>query len=166
MAVVKETLVVRRARHAEIGSIASILRRAFQEFRPLYTPEAYALTTPDSKAIEQRWLEGPVWVAMLAGKLVGTVAAVPNKGSLYIRSMAVLPQARGKGIGRLLLAEVEREAIERGYRRMLLSTTPFLHAAIRLYEQFGFQKTLEGPHDLAGTPLIGMEKRLADSAAG
>jgi hypothetical protein len=29
-----------------------------------------------------------------------------------------------------------------------------------LYEKFGFQRTGEGPHELAGTPLFTMEKKL------
>jgi len=41
---------------------------------------------------------------------------------------------------------------------MLLSTTPFLDDAIRLYQRFGFERIREGPHDLAGTPLFTMEK--------
>jgi len=41
---------------------------------------------------------------------------------------------------------------------MLLSTTPFLDDAIRLYQRFGFERIREGLHDLAGTPLFTMEK--------
>ena len=47
-----------------------------------------------------------------------------------------------------------------GFQRMFLSTTPFLLAAVRLYEQFGFQPTDAGPRELFGTPLFTMEKRL------
>jgi len=47
---------------------------------------------------------------------------------------------------------------ERGCKRLYLSTTPFLHSAIRLYERCGFRRTDEGPHDLFGTPLFTMEK--------
>lgn len=42
----------------------------------------------------------------------------------------------------------------------VLSTTPFLARAIRLYEQSGFQPTTEGPSDLFGTPLFTMVKTL------
>jgi len=72
--------------------------------------------------------------------------------------MAVVPSARGQGIGKILLEEVETFARAGGFRRMVLSTTPFLDDAIRLYERFGFKRTADEPHDLAGTPLFTMEK--------
>jgi hypothetical protein len=43
---------------------------------------------------------------------------------------------------------------------LLLSTTPFLASAIRLYEQYGFVKSDRGPQNLFGTPLFAMEKPL------
>jgi ribosomal protein S18 acetylase RimI-like enzyme len=80
--------------------------------------------------------------------------------SLYIRSMAVLPEARGHRIGEQLLSEVERYAVVKGFRQLTLSATPILNRAIRLYEKFGFAPSDAG--DLYGTPLISMEKELND----
>jgi putative acetyltransferase len=91
---------------------------------------------------------------------VGTVAAKPESLALYVRSMAITPQARGLGLGKLLLEQVEAFAIAQGLRRLYLSTTPFLSSAIRLYEQFGFQRTNDGPHELWGTALFTMAKTL------
>jgi GNAT superfamily N-acetyltransferase len=59
-----------------------------------------------------------------------------------------------------LLQHVEDWATSQGCSRLFFSTTPFLSAAIRLYEKFGFRRTGEGPHELAGTPLFTMEKKL------
>jgi hypothetical protein len=58
------------------------------------------------------------------------------------------------------MQQVESYAAEHGYGRLFLSTTPFLDGAIALYESTGFRRTNEGPHDLYGTPLFTMEKRL------
>jgi len=74
--------------------------------------------------------------------------------------MAVLPTARGQGTGELLLLQIESYATEQGCGRLVLSTTPFLRRAIRLYEKFGFRRNGGGPHDLCGTPLFTMEKVL------
>ena len=46
-----------------------------------------------------RMQEGPVWVALREGAVLGTVAAVVKGESVYIRGMAVLPSARGSGAG-------------------------------------------------------------------
>lgn len=141
-------------------SIAAVLRQAFLEYEPLYTPQGFAATTPTAEQIEDRWEEGPVWVAMQDEAVVGTVAVVPKGESLYVRSMAIVQAARGQGVGKLLLEEAERFARENGFQRMFLSTTPFLDRAIRLYEHFGFRRTEAGPHELHGTPLFTMEKVL------
>ena len=101
-----------------------------------------------------------MWVALQTDDIVGTVSAVSQGDDLYIRGMAVLPRARGQKIGELLLMQMEGFALAYGYRRLILSTTPFLTHAIRLYEHFGFRRSSEGPHDLSGTPLLTMTKRL------
>jgi len=71
--------------------------------------------------------------------------------------MAVLPSARGQGIGKILFAEVQRFARAGGFQGMLLSTTPSLDDAIRLHECCGF---VMGHTKLASTPLFTMEKDL------
>ncbi len=92
--------------------------------------------------------------------IVGTVSVVPKGQSLYIRGMAVIPSARGQKLGELLLSHVESFALASGFKRLFLSTTPFLSGAIRLYERFGFQRIADGPQELFGTPLFTMEKIL------
>ena len=153
-------LLVRLATIGEASAIASALRGAFAEYKALYTPGAFAITTPTTEQIQNRWSEGPVWIALQGRRAVGTVAAVPKGQALYIRSMGIRPEARGQGLGRLLLEQVESFAKRQGFKQMFLSTTPFLHRAIRLYEQLGFVRTSDGPHELQGTPLFTMEKPL------
>ena len=104
-----------------------------------------------------------MWVAKEGGTVVGTVSAIERGEEVYIRSMALLPSARGRGIGRRLLAQVEAFAVSRGARRLSLTTTPFLTAAIRLYERAGFRRA-SGPLDLCGTPLFAMAKELSAKA--
>jgi len=152
--------LIRKAHIEESATLASILRQAFLEYEPLYTPAAFAATTPASDQIQQRWDEGPVWVAVRNLDLLGTVAAVPKPNGLYIRSMAVLPHCRRQGIAHQLLEVIESYAVADHYNRLFLNTTPFLNSAIRLYKQFGFQPSDEGPNDLFGTPLFAMEKHL------
>jgi GNAT superfamily N-acetyltransferase len=151
---------VRRAAPEDAPTIAAVLRAAFAEYAPLYTPGGLAATTPSADLIAARFAEGPVWVAVRDGAVVATVAAVPRAGGVYVRSMAALPEARGHGAGQRLLAEIERYAAERGAERLFLSTTPFLARAIRLYEAAGFRHTDAPPHELFGTPLVTMVKQL------
>lgn len=158
-------LTIRVALLKDVEAIACILQSSFAEFEPLYTPAAFASTTPTAQQIRARWNEGPVWVALQDEDVVATVAAVPKNTGLYVRSMAVRPDARGQGIARKLLDEVENFAILHHHKRLFLSTTPFLHDAIHLYERFGFGRSSEGPQDLFETPLFTMEKQLQHNEA-
>jgi len=154
-------LRLRRARAGDEIAISSVLLEAFREYLPQYTPAGFAATTPSPSEVLQRMEEGPVWVAMIEPDIVGTVSAVlRGERALYIRGMAVLPEARGLQIGNLLFELIEEHAKENGCTKLVLSTTPFLDRAIRLYERLGFVRTDEGPDDLHGTPLFTMEKVL------
>jgi ribosomal protein S18 acetylase RimI-like enzyme len=110
--------------------------------------------------LRDRLTEGPLWVAVEGETVVGTVSGVPDGKALHIRSLAVLPGSRGQGLGELLLRQAEDYAYEKGYTRLILSTTPFLTPAIRLYERCGFRRTNEGPTDRLGTPIFTMTKQL------
>ena len=149
---------IRLAVPNDVAAISMILAEAFAEYEPLYTKEGYAATTPKSDVIKKRFGEGKIWVVVLNKKIVGTVSVVPENEALYIRSMAILAQARGNKIGKRLLKQIEDFANKNDYKRLTLSTTPFLNRAIRLYENFGFVRSRVD--DLHGTPLIRMEKNL------
>lgn len=153
-------LEVRRAGPDDARVIAAVLHESFVEFKALYTEGGFAATTPGAEQVLVRIREGPVWVALRQGVVMGTVAAVVKDESVYIRGMAVLPAARGSGAGARLLQQLEHWVVSERYTRLFLSTTPFLSSAIRLYERFGFRRTDDGLHDLFGTPLLTMEKNL------
>src|SRR5262245_23257895 len=143
----------------DASAIASTLHRAFLVFEPLYTPVAFATTISSPDQIRRRLNEAPLWVALQDHVVVGTGSAVPDGDDLYMRGMAVDPAARGSGIGRELVKQVEDYAVRLGFKRLYLSTTPFLCDAIRLYERCGFVRNDDGPDNLFGTPLFTMEKK-------
>ena len=152
---------IRPAVAEDSEAIASVLRESFAEYEALYTPEGFAATTPASVEVSKRVEEGPVWVALDEDEaFVGTVSVVSKGEALYVRGMAVTPAARGRRVGELLLRRAEDFAREHNFKRIFLSTTPFLHRAIKLYERHGYRRTQEAPHDLHGTPLFTMEKPL------
>jgi GNAT superfamily N-acetyltransferase len=151
---------IRRGEPSDAAAISALLQQAFLEYRPLYTDGGFAATAISREQIENRMREGPVWIALDAVAIVATGSAIPKQELLYIRGMAVHPVARGSGIGKLLLRTIEQFALANGYKRLLLTTTPFLTPAIRLYEGFGFERVNDGPQDLFGTPLFAMMKTL------
>jgi len=75
--------------------------------------------------------------------------------SLNVHDLAVQPGYRGRGIGRLLLEEVERRARARGSSKLTLEVHASNEGAMRLYRRFGF-----GPWD---APTLYVTKPLARS---
>jgi GNAT superfamily N-acetyltransferase len=56
-----------------------------------------------------------------------------------VKRMYVRPEARGRGLGRLVLAELEARARTLGYRELLLETGIRQTEAIGLYEAAGYE---------------------------
>jgi GNAT superfamily N-acetyltransferase len=157
---------IHRAEVQQAAAIAFLLRAAFDAYRPRYTDAAFDATVLDEVRVRTRLQEGPVWVAFDQRSAVGTVSAVQTIKGVYVRGMAVLPSARGRGIGSALLNLVERYAIANRAPRLFLSTTPFLLEAIALYGRCGFVRCPDPPHALHSTPLFTMEKALTCAATG
>jgi putative acetyltransferase len=84
---------------------------------------------------------GEFWVVVDRGQLVGTSAYHPvERGdrAVEIRKMYLLPSARGQGLGKHLLGELERSIFERGYRTIWIETASILKEAVWLYEANGY----------------------------
>jgi ribosomal protein S18 acetylase RimI-like enzyme len=88
-------------------------------------------------------------VACLDGQPVAMASGVPTErdGVAEVISMWVGPDARGKGVGDLLLREIEGWALRRGATALRLSVMPGNDPALALYRRNGFQATGE-PGDL------------------
>jgi hypothetical protein len=80
--------------------IAPLLFDAFVEFRATYSPAAFAATAVTVEQVVRRLEEGPAWVASIDARLVGTVSGVDHSEDLYVRGMAVHPEARRRAVGR------------------------------------------------------------------
>lgn len=61
-------------------------------------------------------------------------------GVAEIKRMFVAPEARGRGHGRRVLEALEREALARGFHRVVLDTAAPLKEADALYVSAGYQR--------------------------
>jgi|ERR1022692_114585 GNAT superfamily N-acetyltransferase len=102
-----QQIQIRLAQPDDAVTVAAVLYESFVEFEALYTEGGFAATTPGAQQVLTRMQEGPVWVGLREGVVLGTVAAVVKGESVYIRGMAVLPNARGSGVGAGLLKQLE-----------------------------------------------------------
>jgi putative acetyltransferase len=61
-----------------------------------------------------------------------------GQGMGEVKRMYTLPEARGRGLGRAVLARIEQRAREEGLARLVLETGANFEAALRLYAGAGF----------------------------
>jgi ribosomal protein S18 acetylase RimI-like enzyme len=97
------------------------------------------------------------------GRLLGSVtfvtagspfAELSGPGEGEFRMLAVAREARGRGVGEALVRACTDRARELGAQRMVLSSTPEMAPAHRLYGRLGFIRTPERDwFPLPGLPL-------------
>jgi GNAT superfamily N-acetyltransferase len=103
------------------------------------------------------------WIAEVDGRRAGCVLCMPSPerpdvGKL--RTLIVEPEARGHGVGRLLVERCISFAREAGYGRIELWTTADLEAAGRLYEAFGFEVVREVREEAFGAEVLSRHMEL------
>ncbi|MFL5752088.1 MAG: GNAT family N-acetyltransferase [Bacteroidia bacterium] len=84
------------------------------------------------------------FVALLQNRVIGGAGIFPTEGlppgTCELVKMYLLPEARGMGLGKKLIAKCIESAKEQGYTKMYLETMPELRAAIGMYENSGFTR--------------------------
>ena len=88
-------------------------------------------------------------VAESDGAIVGTAALEACCDNALLRSVAVAPEWRSRGLGRALVTRVIADAESRGIRALYLLTTTAEH----YFPSFGFRQITrdEAPSDVRGT---------------
>jgi len=81
-----------------------------------------------------------IYVARVEGGPVGTLG-VNEEGHVYIVGFAVLPEHRGRGIGRRMLSEVVRVLRSEGWTDIRIEVATANENALSLYRSCGFQET-------------------------
>ena len=156
-----DRLQLREADDADIPEVQRILRAANEPFRDALGAGAFEPYLQMALAVDDRRSVATVIVAEAGAVAVGTVTYFPDAvaegwgcpaGHAGIRSMAVHPDARRRGVGEALLAECHRRAVAEGARGVILHTAFFLEDAVRLYERYGFVR--DPQHDVRASDVM------------
>ena len=148
---------VRRAEPADADDVARLLD-AFNREYDEPTPGVAVLAARAARMIESGELlfylagEGPDGLAQLQFR-ASMWGASPDA---YLAELYVVPERRGKGLGRALLEAAIAAARDAGAEVIDLNTSDDDVAAIALYERLGFTN-LEGGPD--GPPMRYYERR-------
>ena len=145
---------IRAARDDDASAISQVILSALRETNAKdYTPEIIARLEEKfcPKSIKDRMGGRKVFVALVGGRIVGTASLEDE----MVRSVFVDPRAQGRGIGKQLMAEVERAAREAGITAL---TVPSSVSAEQFYAKLGFSTVRDSYYGDERTII--MERRL------
>jgi ribosomal protein S18 acetylase RimI-like enzyme len=129
----------------ELATAFARLSRAWIEAMFTLEPaEAEYLADPERHIVRQG---GEIFFALEREAVLGTCAAIPHGDHEFeLAKLAVIPEARGRGLGRALAEAVLQFARARGARRVMLVSSSRLEPALALYRSMGFQaRPFPGP---------------------
>ena len=82
------------------------------------------------------------WIMLDEEEIIGTAALKRmDERRCELKSLYLYKRFQGRGLGRMLLKTVIREAAQSGYREMYLDTLSTSRRALTLYEKTGFVRT-------------------------
>ena len=158
----RDKIRIRKARSSDIQQIFKVLSHAFRSYQQYYTEEAYRATVTSPHEIRKRIAEKEtvVLVATQNSQIVGTVSITTiNEENLHVQSMAVEPDHQGRGVGWLILQEIDELARKGNCRAIILECFEPLTKAVSLYEESGFRRTGR-KRSLYGSMVFEMMKRM------
>lgn len=147
-------LVIREARDDELDIVASLIVDAYAEYAARMSPDAWSTFAQDIANVRGRLWDARQLVADRDGHLVGSVTLYADwrgaqPGTVTLRLLAVMPDARGSGVGRALMEGAMARARAAGKTRLVLTTTQEMEAIRDLVESIGFHRETGLDHEPA-----------------
>ena len=139
-----------------LALLAEAAREARALYPELFAPDAPAPTNPPAL------VRGIYLLATREGKALGCGALRAHDAFTgEVQRMFVTRSARRDGIARMLLARLEHEAREHGYRQLVLETGARQEPAIALYRSCGWRRIAPYPPYVGDSMSVCMGKGLA-----
>ncbi|OMP78884.1 GNAT family N-acetyltransferase [[Flexibacter] sp. ATCC 35208] len=105
--------------------------------------EGYVLNGLGEFAHQYDPTKDKVWICEHEGKIIGSLVGFHRNSDIQFRYFIFLPEYRGIGLGKHLMAEFMNYARASGCKNIYLWTTTEQATAISLYTRFGFKQTGE-----------------------
>jgi len=140
---------IRQIKLSDNPFLASIIRNTLAEFGANHPGTVYYDAVTDSLF---ELFQKPLSVYYVAetneGQILGGGGIYPTDGlpvaTCELVKMYLLPEARGKGLGRSIIEKCLQSAKELGFESVYIESMPELRKALKVYELFGFEY-LPGP---------------------
>ncbi len=148
-----KNITIRNIEKKDNPLLASVVRNTLSEFGANHPGTVYYDSTTDSLFEIFQEAKAHYFIAELDEQFVGGAGIFPTSGlqdgTCELVKMYLLPEARGIGLGKDLIARCIEKARENGFNRIYLESMPELSKALKVYEKFGFEY-LSGPMGNSG----------------
>ncbi len=139
----KMSVIIRNIQPADNPVLAKIIRNTLAEFKANHPGTVYYDPTTDA-LFELFQKQGSTYnVAEVDGEIAGGGGIYPTDGlfeaTCELVKMYLLPQARGLGLGRMMIEKCLQQAKEMGYKKVYLESMPELKQALNVYAKLGFE---------------------------
>ncbi len=138
---------LRLARDDDLDEVGRLTVAAYVADGLLAADDPYTAHLADARS---RAAEAELWVAEDGPRVLGSVtyclpgtpwAELSSDGEGEFRMLTVAPDARRRGIARVLVQRCLDRSTALGHRAVVLSSLPAMTAAHRLYASLGFVRT-------------------------
>jgi putative acetyltransferase len=146
-------LQIREIQPSDNKELAIIVRNTLAEFKANKPGTVYYDHTTDHLYELFQKPHAKYYVVLLENEIVGGGGIYPTEGlpddTCELVKMYLLPQARGKNLGKTMIEKCLAAAKEEGFKNVYLETMPELKQALNVYAKFGFEY-LNGPMGNSG----------------
>ena len=178
----KQTFTVRNAKPFEYERIGNLMVEVYAALdgfpKPAEQPNYYKVLANIGELASKPETELLVAVSpdeKIAGAVVyfsdmkyyGSGGKAPSEqDSAGFRLLAVDPEARGLGIGKLLARDCIRKSKEKKRSQVIIHTTEAMLVAWKMYEQLGFKRSSDLDFMQGTLPVFGFRLNLASETKG
>lgn len=140
---IQPKIQIRNIQLSDNSTLAIIVRNTLTEFGANVPGTVYFDPSTDALSELFKTPRSAYFIAEVEDKIVGGGGIYPTEdlpsNTCELVKMYLLPEARGLGIGRMLMGKCLETAKLNGFEQVYLETLPELKQALKVYEKFGFE---------------------------
>ena len=137
-----QQIIIRTIEPGDDVILARIIRDTLKEFKANKPGTVYFDETTDHLSEVFKASSSIYFVVEFDGTILGGAGIYPtqnlDEGTCELVKLYLAANARGKGVGKLLMEKCIDAAKALGYKKIYLETMPELTVAIPMYEKYGF----------------------------
>lgn len=135
--------IIRPIQQTDDAELGKLIKNVLTEFKANKPGTAYFDESTDhlSKVFENP--KSAYWVVEENERIIGGGGIFPTEGlpdeTCELVKLYLYPEARGKGIGKVIMDKCFEKALELDYKNIYLESLPELNQAVSMYEKMGFK---------------------------